>query len=358
MKLQRLVRTGILAWWAVAMAGAASASTAPGDDVRLRVEKAAATLAADMARLCPAADPADQVAFDACRRGLYQDSQFKRSLQPFVLWGRQKDPKVALKDTKLTQFGPDVLSNMYVPLFMFNGKHTVAWSERESLYEVRLQTAFRNRLAPGQFPYPFWHEADKWSMYEGAREIILWWDPKADKIKLAQFTVHGSNPPIQVNTHVTQAAFDGKWMWTDAQGRTQPASTVFDGMLRADNPYIGKLDVAYKNLALKLREGQCFQCHVPNNPDGMKKLVLLQTPMHAASEIKRVLKAVREDTMPRDEFGIEQPLDSKTKAALLNEGTAFEKLLDLAKQWEASGPATAQRTTVGTADTGVASTAK
>jgi len=68
----------------------------------------------------------------------------------------------------------------------------------------------------------------------------------------------------------------------------------------------------------------------------MKKLVLLQTPMHAAAEIKRVMKSVRDDRMPRDEFGIESPLDAKTKAALLDEGATFEKLLDLAKQWEAS----------------------
>jgi hypothetical protein len=342
MQLRKLLQASALASFALA-ATIVSAAPAPGDDVRLRVEKSVAALVAEMARLCPLADPADQAAFDACRRDLYQDSTFKRSLQPFVLWGRQKDPKLALKDTKLTQFAPDVLSNLYVPLFMFNGKHTVAWSEREGLYEVRLQTAFRNRLAPGQFPYPFWHEADKWGTYENAKEMIFWWDPKADRIKLAQFTRWSSVEPIQALTPVVHT-FDGRWMWTDAQGKTQPAATVFDGMLRADNPFIGKLDLAYKSLALRLREGQCFECHVPSNPDGMKKLVLLQTPMHAAAEIKRVMKSVREDRMPRDEFGIEQPLDAKAKAALLNEGAAFEKLLDLARQWEAAGAAPAQRT--------------
>ncbi|HEY2925274.1 MAG TPA: hypothetical protein VGJ65_00250, partial [Albitalea sp.] len=56
-------------------------------------------------------------------------------------------------------------------------------------------------------------------------------------------------------------------------------------------------------------------------------------------EIKRVMKSVREDRMPRDEFGIENPLDARTKAALLNEGAAFEKLLELARQWEASNAA-------------------
>jgi len=341
MKLRKLVHAGALACCAAAALPSMSAPPPPGDEARARVDKVAATLAAEMAQLCPAADPGDKAAFDACRKALYQDSQFKRSLVDYVLWGRQRDPKLALKEQKLTQFGPDVLAGMYVPLFMFNGKYTVVPVEREGLYQIRLQTAFRNRLSPGQFPYPFWHEAEKWSMYEKANDIILWWDPKIEKVRFAQFTVFGENPPIVASNHVVPAAFDGKWMWIDAQGRTQPAVTVFDGLLRADNPYIGKLDVAYKNLALRLRESQCFQCHVPNNPDGMKKLVLLQTPMHAAAEIKRVMKQVRDDKMPRDEFGIEQPLDAKSKAALLNEGAAFEKLLDLAKQWEATGPATA-----------------
>jgi hypothetical protein len=313
-------------------------------DTPARAEKAAAALAADMARLCPVAGAADQAAFESCRKALYADSLFKRSLTDIVPWGRQRDPALTLKESSLTQFAPDVLSGMYVPLFMFNGKYTVAPVQREGLYQIRLQTAFRNRLQPGQFPYPFWHEAEKWSMYERANEIILWWDPKSERVRFAQFTVFGPNPALQANEHVTQPAFDGKWMWTDAQGRTQPTVTVFDGLLRPDNPYIGQVQVAYKELALRLREGQCFDCHVPNNPDKAKRLVLLQTPMHAAAEIKRLMKSVREDRMPRDEFGIEQPLDTKMKETLLKEGAAFEQVLELARQWEATGPATAMHT--------------
>ena len=342
MKLRPLVLVTALLAGAAAAAPSVSAPLPGQAESRAKVEKAASQIAAELARLCPASEPGDQPAFDTCRAGLFRDSQFKRSLREYVLWGRQRDPKLALKDAKLTQFGPDVLAGMYVPLFMFNGKYTVDYIEREGLYQIRLQAAFRNRLAPGQFPYPFWHEAEKWSIYEKANEIILWWDADADQVKLAQFTVFGANPPVWMSEHHTPPAFDGQWRWTDAQGKSQPAVTVFDGLFQADNPYIGKLDVAYKNLALRLRDGQCFQCHVPNNPDGMKKLVLLQTPMHAAAEIKRVMKSVREDRMPRDEFGIENPLDARTKAALLGEGAVFENLLDQAKLWEAQRNAAAR----------------
>jgi len=335
MKLRGLVRAYALAWAATLLAPSLTAAHTPSAEERAQVERAAARIAAELAQLCPVAAVGDQAAFDACRGSLYRDSQFKRSLADFVLWGRQRDPMLPLKDAKLTQFGPDVLAGMYVPLFMFNGKYSVNYVEREDRYQIRLQTAFRNRLTPGQFPYPFWHEPEKWSMYEKANEIILWWDTKTDRVKVAQFTVFGTNSPIAAHEHVTPPAFDGQWRWTDDQGRSQPAVTVFDGLLSASNPHIGRLDSAYKDLALRLRESQCFECHVPSNPDGMKKLVLLQTPMHAASEIQRLMKAVRENKMPVDEFGAESPLDAPAKAALLKEGAAFEKLLDLAKKWEA-----------------------
>lgn len=340
MKYRTLVQCAALAISAAMLPLAAAAP--PSDDVRERVEKAATQIAAELAQLCPVADPGSQAAFDACRAGLYRDSYFKRSLQDHVLWGRQRDPKLPLKDTKLTQFAPDVLAGMYVPLFMFNGKYSINYVEREGRYQIRLQTAFRNRLAPGQFPYPFWHESEKWAMYEKANELILWWEAKNDRVRFAQFTMFGATPPIQASEHVTPPAFDGQWLWTDAQGKSQPAVTVFDGLLSTGNPYIGKLDTAYKNLALRLREGQCFECHVPNNPDGMKKLVLLQTPMHAAGEIQRLMKSVREDRMPLDEYGVATALDARTKAALLDEGATFETLLELAKKWESGKADTAQ----------------
>ncbi len=304
------------------------------DQARARVERHAQELSSELARICPQADPSDKSAFNNCRQGLFNNSAFKSSLPNYVLWGRQADAKAALKDLKLTQFAPDVLTNMYVPLFMFDGNYTVAYVASEGLYQIRLHTAFRNQLEPGQFPYPFWHDANKWSMYENASEVILWWDPVADRIKVAQFTALGGKAPLAPSTHVAMPAFDGKWTWSDATGKTQPVVSVFDGLFHAENPYLSQLDSAYKKFALKLRDGQCDQCHVPSNPDGMKKLVLFQTPAHAAGEIKRLLKSVREDKMPRDEFGIEQPLAHGVKDALLGEGERFSELVDAARAWE------------------------
>jgi hypothetical protein len=336
------MRAFTVALFAVVLGAPANAAPAAGDpfESRAQVEKLAAELAGELARLCPPAQPSDQAAFDRCRQSLFQDSLLKRSLMPYALWGRpNKDPGARLKDTILTQFAPDVLTGLYLPLFMFNGRHTMEYDARESLFLVRLETAFRNRLAPGQFPYPFWHNEAKWNTYQGANSILLWLDPRTAKVKVAQFTDRGATPPVVGSAPLPQPQFDGKWMWTDGEGRTQPQVTLFDGLFRADNPYLPKLDAAYRSLALRMRDAQCDSCHVPNNPDNMKRIVLLQTPAHAAGEIQRLMKAVREDKMPRDEVGIEQPLEAKLKSALLESGGAFETLVRAAKDWESKGRA-------------------
>jgi hypothetical protein len=198
-----------------------------------------------------------------------------------------------------------------------------------------LQAGFRNRLPPGQFPYPFWHDEAKWGVYQTANSVLLWVDPKTAKIAIGQFTERGIGGTL-VPTQPVRPTFDGKWMWTDRDGRIQPQVTLFDGLFRQDNPYLSKLDVTYRTLALRMRDAQCDNCHVPHNPMPMRRLVLMHTPAHAAGEIARVMKAVREDRMPLDETGLEQPLEPALKRALLESGGVFEALVKAAKDWEAA----------------------
>ncbi len=301
---------------------------------RQKIQLLAASWAAELAALCPVAGPGDQAAFDACRERVFANPALERALPPHLLWGRQSDPKAALRDTTLTQFAPDVWLGIYLPLFMFNGKHTVDYVPSEELFLVRLEAAFRNRLAPGQFPYPFWHNPEKWSFYQNAKSLLLWIDPRTATIRVAQYTPTAKTRPL-VAAAPTSRQFDGKWMWTDASGRLQPRVTLFDGLFSEKNPYKPKLEVAYRDLALKMRAGQCSSCHVPNNPFQMKRLVLLQTPAHAAGEIKRVLRSVRENRMPLDRLGVEQPLDPVIRKALLDSGTRFDAIVDAARRWEA-----------------------
>ena len=60
----------------------------------------------------------------------------------------------------------------------------------------------------------------------------------------------------------------------------------------------------------------------------------MHTPAHAAGEISRLMRAVRDDRMPLDDTGIEQPLEPALKRALLESGSAFEASLTAAREWE------------------------
>ena len=305
-------------------------------DLADQIAQMASEVALELQQICPPASPSDQAAFDRCRRSLFGDSALRRSLAPRLLWGRRsQDAGAALKNTNLTQFAPDVIAGLYLSLFMYSGEYSTEYVERERLYLIRLRAGFRNLLPPGQFPYPFWHDEAKWGVYQAANSVLLWVNPKTAKIVIGQFTERGSDSPV-VSTQPIWPKFDGNWMWMDKEGRIQPRVTLFDGLFRQDNPYLSKLDFTYRTLALRMRDAQCDKCHAPNNPLPMRRLVLMHTPAHAAGEIARLMTAVREDRMPRDDNGIEQPLEPALKRALLESGGAFEELVKAAKDWEAA----------------------
>jgi hypothetical protein len=319
-----------------AAAAAAIANTPSAQDVPVppAIQQMAKDIAAELAEHCPLAAANDNAAYNACRKALYADSTLRSNLPPVLLWGRQsKKPNATLRTTNLTQFAPEAWTHLYAPLFMFNGKHTVEWVPEERKFLIRLEAAFRNRLPPGQFPYPFWHEDDKWNTYEKANGFMLWVDPTSRRIQAAQFTDRAPNAMLH-QVQPVQHAFDGNWLWTDEKGRTQPAVTLFDGLYKPENPYLKALDRQYRELALQMRESQCTSCHVPNNPDKMSRLVLLSTPAHAAGEIERLIKSVKEDRMPMDDFRMSYALSPENKKWLLESAEAFRSTVQAAQAWE------------------------
>jgi len=326
-------------WLGVSAAVCAMAVGADAQDSRRgAVEHFIGTLIRQTATACPLASPADQAALDQCRSALYGDSALRRGLAPVVLWGRPNPEGRLLRDTNLTQFAPDVLSGLYMPMFMFTGDCEIGFDATENLFRARAPALFRNALDPGQYPYPFWHDAKKWADYQAANELTFWIDPVKAKIVIIQFSARGKPDPRLSSVPYARPAFDGKWMWTDANGQSQPRPTLFVGLLRSTNPYLGRLDGAFRDLADELRKASCHECHSPDNYVGMKRLVLMQTPVHAAGEINRMMRAVREEKMPLDDAGLYKELDPAVKAALLKYGTAFESVLDAAREWEAKIP--------------------
>jgi hypothetical protein len=177
-----------------------------------RITTAAARMASELAAYCPVVDPSDQKAFERCKAAMFGASELRSVLSHVTLWGRQnKDASKTLNDTNLTQFSVDVLAGLYMPLFMYDGSYKVEYSETEKLYRVEVGALFRNRLQPGQFPYPFWHDDERWGAYQGANGLIFRFEPDRPRVLVAQFTVRGSLRLPTQTQHVGHS-FDGKWM--------------------------------------------------------------------------------------------------------------------------------------------------
>ena len=314
----------------------------PADDARANA--LAATLIGELAAKCPVKPVGDKAAFAACREALFaSDSALRANMKSFILWGRPPggDINATLKDFRATQFGNDIYTGTYAPMWMWDGKYEFAYIDKDRSYRITVGAGFRNELDFGQYPYPFWHEAKKWTDYEDANTMAIWIDPKVMKVAQLTFYKRADKPAVAQSTRRHMPTFDGKWMWVDDKGQQQPAPTLFKGLYQDTNPHLAKLDATYRKLALTMRDAECDTCHVPNNPDKAKRLVLLQTPLHAASEIERVLKDVRQDRMPLDDSGIEKALPEKLKKQLLADAEAFAAEVKSAREWEARLPAKA-----------------
>jgi hypothetical protein len=223
---------------------------------------------------------------------------------------------------------------MYLSLFTFTGRQSVDEDPREHIKVIDIEAYFRNAMPPGEYPYPFWHSADKWNAYETANALKFYLNP-AGQVFVVTRSQGGSEAARGPYARVTPPAFDGHWQWTDASGHLQPHVSLFSNKYSAANPFLPVLDNAYRNFATDARKATCLECHAPDNKAEMNHLVLLQTPMHASGEIDRVLREVGNGEMPQDEVGLRKEIDPKLRADILRTGEEFRRALAEADQWEA-----------------------
>ena len=334
---------------ALALAGGAANSQSdtyqPTPQDAAKVNALAAKLLGELSAKCPVRPVADEAAYKTCRDALFSgDSVLRSSMKPYILWGRPLggDINATLKEFRATQFGNDVFTGTYAPMWMWDGKYDVEYVARDKVWRITANAGFRNELNYGEYPYPFWHDPKKWTDYEDANTMAIWIDPKVMKIAQLTFYKRADKPAIAQSVRRHMPAFDGKWMWVDDKGQQQPAPTLFVGLYSEKNPNMAKLDTSYRKLALTMRDAECDSCHIPSNPDKAKRLVLLQTPLHAASEIERLLKDVSQDRMPLDDSGISKPLPAGLKDRLLADAQAFSAILKAAREWETANPGKGQ----------------
>lgn len=157
--------------WAIAtgfisllFGGSAQAEPSPAE-----LQMLAAKMVTQLVLLCPTAAKDDVDAHDKCVAGL-RDASFISFAPDGLLFGGDQ-PTLQLSKKQLTHFNPSVFQLMYLSLFTFTGRWSVDTDTREHVAVIHIEAYFRNALPPGEFPYPFWHSADKWNAYETANEL-------------------------------------------------------------------------------------------------------------------------------------------------------------------------------------------
>jgi hypothetical protein len=326
------MRYKALSMMAAGLIGLLVARSSHTEPTNADLEKRAAGIAARLAALCPTAAKDDVAAHDKCAAGL-RDASFIAFAPDGLLFGGDQ-PKLRLSKKQLTHFKPAIFQLMYLSLFTFTGRWSVDTDPREHVGVIHIEAYFRNAMPPGEFPYPFWHSAEKWNAYETANELKFYLNHDGQVFVITR-SLGGSEANRGSFAHVTPPAFDGNWQWTDASGHLQPRVSLFSNRYSAANPYLEPLDNAYRQFATQARKGTCLNCHAPNNEAEMDHLVLLQTPLHAAGEIDRVLKEVKNGEMPEDDIGLRKEIDPKLRLAILRTGEEFRRALTTADQWEA-----------------------
>lgn len=295
------------------------------------LEQQAKVLAGSLAAACPMAAYSDEAAFRACAETLRHISL---PLAPEIAWGGDQ-PDKPIRKKGLTHFNSRVFQDLYMPLFVFTGHWSLDEDATSHTKVIRLEAYFRNALPSGDFPYPFWHSSDKWNAYETANELRFYIDPDGEAFIVTRDAAGAGQYP-GAHTHVSPPAFDGAWQWRDATGNLQPHASLFTARYSQSNPGLPALDRTYRAFALRLREESCLSCHTPSNKAGADRLVLLQTPLHAAGEIDNVIKAVKSQEMPQDDIGLRQDIPPADRTAILDAAIAFRDELARADQWEAA----------------------
>jgi hypothetical protein len=292
----------------------------------------AARIVASLAERCPMTTPGDVPAFDTCRATIGQGPEGEAINTVSVLRGGEQ-PTVELRNKNLTWFRGDLFLRMYVSLYMFTGQ----WSgeaQPDGSYVIRAQAYFRNELPPGHFPYPFWHSAPKWDAYEKSNELRLTLS-RDGRVRMVTRHDRGSESARPVAyRRVEPPVFAGQWNWTDQGGQAQPVVTLFSDLDSAGNPHLPALDQRYRAFTLNMRDADCESCHVPDGHKYMRRLSLLNTPLHTAGEIDATLRSIRESTMPVNKQGDRVRLDPGLRDTMLRKGEEFRRLLLEADAWE------------------------
>jgi hypothetical protein len=288
-------------------------------------------IAKQFADASPMADPSDARARDDASAKLARCRDFITATGERVLWGgcdpvKGFDPKTYT----LTEFDPLVWLKLYASTIMFTGEHEV---RKEGPYTVlEMKAKFRSNLDPGDYPYPFWHSPKKWQAYLDLVSLCVVFE--GDQI-VATYRITKSDPakpPVA-------REWDGKWHWTNADGKEQPRVALFSYLFAADNPHRTSVDEAYRQLEARFRAQNCTSCHAPDNAGKAKELLLLNFPNQSLAGRHKLVEMLAEKRMPPADTDNIHPAgiaDDVVRTELIQLAQTFVKEADAAVAFESS----------------------
>jgi hypothetical protein len=276
----------------------------------------------------PPAEPSGAAARDAAAERLAESRVWLEATGDRLLWGGFDAAKgFDFDQYRLTQFNPLVWTKLYLSTFVFTGAYTVRREQKYTILEMAVQ--FRAALDPGDYPYPFWHNPQKWQAYATTNAVLFVFE--RDRVVAA---FRRADPTAAATP---AKPWDGHWHWQDDNGAEQPRVALYSYLLSADNPSRARLEAAYRNLESAFRSHNCTACHAPDNMAGTRELTLLDYPNQALVARHSLVEVLRRKRMPPANDTSHTPAGIATESErqeLVRLAEEFEHLADAALDFE------------------------
>jgi hypothetical protein len=270
---------------------------------------------------CPASAASDGVsARDACADNLGKLAALQSVSNDTVLWGAAAKNDYEPSHNKLTRLDAFVWRKLYLSLFAFPGTYTVEHQANGDNL-LRIDAGIRP-IAPEEFPYPFWHSADKWRDYLQSRQVGLLF--RGGKLIAAY-----RNAAVDPAKPFTAKTWDGKWTW-EIDGKPGPRVALYTYSLSKNNPARAELETAYRAFEAESRPYFCTSCHNPANPAATNPLVFFTHPSQALAARHDIVRKLEANQMPPP-GGIS---DDAARQKLIEKARAFAEAGDRALAYE------------------------
>jgi len=274
-----------------------------------------------IAAACPASEAGTGIpARDACAERLGRLAALQAVSNDSLLWGAATKNDYEPSHNKLTRLDAFVWRKLYLSLFAFNGTHTVEHLANGDTL-LRLDAGIRP-IAPEEFPYPFWHSADKWRDYLQSRQVGL-------LFRGGRLIAAYRNAAMDPDKPFTPKTWDGKWTW-ETDGKQGPRVALYTYALSKDNPARAELEKTYRAFEAESRPYFCTSCHNPANPAATNPLVFFTHPSQALVARHDIVRKLEANQMPPP-GGI---ADDKARQKLIEKARAFAEAGDRALAYE------------------------